>query len=95
MRGAYVFRQWAVPAPMVEVLADYIENGVPTGRFLMSVLSNQLAEAAMTADDINMANLPAYAAFLVNVAPSECWGSPAKVAAWLAQHAAARATRIP
>lgn len=95
MLEPFEFREWRIPAHMVEVLMDYIEQGVPTGGFLESILENDFVSAAGRADDDNLRALPAYAAFLATIAPDACWGSPAKVAAWLAMHQARRAEQIP
>lgn len=86
----YRFRNFAIPAHMLESLTRYIRHGLPVGDFLTAVLSNDLSEACGRADDNNLANLPAYAAYLYNEAPSPCHGSRAKVDAWLAKFAAER-----
>lgn len=81
---SYQFRQFYIPERMMGALERYIENRMPPGDFLMAVLCNDLSEACGRADDENIANLPAYAAFLYNEVPSACHGSPEKVMAWLA-----------
>ena len=78
----YCFRQWHIPARMMGGLQHWIEDGIPPGDFLYSVLCNDLMKACQAADDENLDNLPAYAAYLYNEAPSQCHGSPEKVRAW-------------
>jgi hypothetical protein len=91
---SYQFRQFAIPEHMKASLTGYIERGVPVGDFLTAVLENNLSEACGRADDENLANLPAYVAYLYNEAPSQCHGSPEKVRAWLAHFARRRDAAI-
>jgi hypothetical protein len=63
----------------------YIEHRVPPGNFLTAVLSNDLRRACERADDVNRHLLFEIVGWLYNEAPSPCWGSPEKVAAWLAE----------
>lgn len=64
---------------------NYITQGIPPGGFLFAVLSNDLREACARADDINRHLLFEIVGWLWNEAPAPCWGSPAKVNAWLAE----------
>lgn len=73
----------AIPHHMIGGLYRYIEHRIPPGDFLMVVLSNDLKEACGRADDTNIKIIPNYVRFLYNDAPSQCWGSPEKVRAWL------------
>ena len=79
----YRFREFYIPARMMEGLKRYIENKVPPGDFLSAVICNDLKEAIGRADDENLRNLPAYVAYLYNEAPSSCWGSKKKMDKWL------------
>ncbi|MEO7387408.1 MAG: hypothetical protein ABIX37_10765 [Gammaproteobacteria bacterium] len=87
---SYQFRQFHITDHMLESLDQYVEQGVPPGGFLYAVLSNDFKGAAGRADDENLANLPAYAAWLYNEAPSPCQGSKEAVEKWLAMHAQRR-----
>ena len=78
----YCFRQWHIPARMMGGLERWIKHGKLPGDFLCAVLRNDLMVACQIADDENLANLPAYAAYLYNEAPSQCHGSLEKVRAW-------------
>ena len=80
----YQFRGFHIPEHMLEALSRYIDGHQPVGDFLTAVLKNDLRDACGRADDTNLANLPAFVAYLYNVAPSDCSGSPEKVKAWLA-----------
>lgn len=60
----YTFRHYTIRENMMESLTRYITCGCPVGDFLTAVLANDLAEAVGRADDENMANLPAYVAYL-------------------------------
>lgn len=74
--------EYNVPAGTREGLARYLMYGVPTGDFLLAVLSNDLRDAVGRADMENQRGLVYIVNFLYNVAPSAAWGSPDKVAAW-------------
>lgn len=63
----------------------YIEQGIPPGDFMLAVLSNDLREACGRADELNQHLLWEIVSWFYNEAPSPCWGSPAKVDAWLAE----------
>lgn len=66
-------------------LRRYIEDRIPPGDFLLAALQNNLFEAVHRADPINAFFLADIVKWLWNHAPSTCWGSPEKVAAWLAE----------
>lgn len=78
----YTFRDWYIPERMMGGITRWIEYGIHPGDFLSAVLANDLSEACGRADDENLANLPAYVAYLYNEAPSACHGSPENVRAW-------------
>ena len=79
----YTFREFVIPRHMMEALIDYIDNGNMPGHFLTAVLENNLQKACAHADELNLRNLPAYAAYLYNEAPASCFGSPEAVTAWV------------
>lgn len=79
----YFFRQWYIPDRMMGGLKRYVEDRIHPGDFLMAVLTNDLVEAVGRADEENMANLPAYVAFMQNCVPYNCWGNPSVVQEWL------------
>ncbi len=80
----YKFQEFYIPDRMMPSLRRYIEEKIQPGDFLTAVIQNNLSEACSRADDENMRNLPAYAAYLYNEAPAVCWGSKEKMEKWLA-----------
>ncbi len=83
LAAIYTYREFYIPDRMMCALLNYINHGHPIGDFLNAVLCNDLSEACGRADAENPRNLPAYTVFLYNEAPSTCYGSKEKVAAWL------------
>lgn len=63
-------------------LMRYIEHGIPMGSFMTAFLSNDLMEAIGRADETNLRQFMEIAQFLYSYAPSQCFGSRAKVAAY-------------
>lgn len=68
----------------IDNIRRYVDDGLPTGGFLEAVLSNDLFGAIGRADESSLHNLQAICRYVYNHVPSACWGSPAKVDAWLA-----------
>ncbi len=83
-RGKLDFDSYNVPEGVREGLDLYINNHVPPGGFLTAVLKNSLMESFALADETNKQYLFKIVSFLYNEAPDVCWGSPEKVARWLA-----------
>jgi len=79
-----------IPASAIESLRLYIDRGYSPGHFLTAVLSNDLTEAVRRADDTNLPLIPTYVAWLYGAAPYACWGSPARVTAWMTGRQAER-----
>ena len=61
----------------------YVKERRPIGDFLTAVLTNNLRASFQTADEENRANLFYVVNYCYNEIPSDCWGSPEKVQAWL------------
>lgn len=80
----YRFQEFYIPDRMMPSIKRYIEEKIQPGRFLTAVIQNDLSEACAMADDENVRNLPAYAAYFYNCAPSLCHGSKEKMKKWLA-----------
>jgi hypothetical protein len=74
-----------VPRSLHNGLIEYFAVRRPTGSFLHAVLENNLLEAAQRADPHNRFCLAEIVLFLYHNCPERAWGSPAKVAAWLAE----------
>lgn len=62
---------------------EYVNDKMPPGSFLYAVLTNDLKEALVRADDINVHCLRDIVLYLYNDTPAICWGSPEKVKKWL------------
>ena len=81
----------SVPEPLRDGIALYLAHGYQPGHFLTAVLENNLSQAVARGDDSSLAGLPAVVRFLYNNAPSNAWGSPARVDSWISEHRIARA----
>lgn len=79
-----------LPSHMHDGLLRYLELGLRPGHFLTAILKNDLAEAVSRADDENQRLIADYILVLVDHAPSDAWGSPAKVEQWLLRGAQLR-----
>lgn len=71
-----------VPHHLKEGLMRHVVEGGRVGQFLDACLCNDLLGAVNRGDPESLAGLKGIVQFLYNFAPSDCWGSPAKVAAW-------------
>ena len=83
----YQFREFYIPEHMMGGIERYVNQGIPPGDFLRAVICNDLSGAVGRADDENIRNLPAYVAYFYNEAPGTCWGSIAKMVAWMERFA--------
>ncbi len=72
-----------VPQSTIRGIARYVEHGIPPGGFLTAVLENNLKESFARADEYNRRAMFDIVMLLYNYAPSNCWGSPERVAAWM------------
>ena len=64
---------------------EFVQYGQPLGDFLTAVLQNNLVEAIGRADEENQRDIVEIVGYLYWEIPSSCWGSPEKVAKWIAQ----------
>ena len=76
-------RALPIPDHMHAAIRTYVVDRRPVGGFLTAVLENDLKEAAKRADSRNLLALGCWVDLLYNYCPGLCWGSPAKVHAWL------------
>ena len=72
-----------LPHQMQRGFRAYIEGHQPMGSVGMSLLRNDLCGAVSRADGINQLQLGLLVQWLINEAPSNCWGSPEAVDAWI------------
>lgn len=82
----YCNADWSlIPSHMHDGLRGYVEDGIPPGKFLRSVLQNQFAEALLYADRVNEVAAKGWAQFLHRYLPVDCWGSREAVDTWIAR----------
>lgn len=62
----------------------YVELGMPVGSFIRAVLANDLYEAVIRADEVNLPALPHIVAYVVWHVPAAMRGSDAIVSAHIA-----------
>lgn len=79
----YSYNEYFIPERMMPAIQRYVKNHVKPGAFLQAVIRNDLFDAIGFADEENLKNLPAYAAYFYNETPSDCWGSREKMEKWL------------
>lgn len=78
----YEFREFNIPAHMLEVIERYVEHGTIPGDFIQAVICNNLHDALSLADDDSLRNILAYVGYFYNEAPGACWGSKKKMKEW-------------
>ncbi len=69
----------------------YIERGIKPGGFLTALLTNDLMDAVVRADDDNSHAIRSWVIWLHNYAPRGCYGSPENVSSWVEQQHRANA----
>lgn len=79
----YKFQDFHIPEYMMDSIKRYIEDGIQPGSFLTAVIQNNFSQACFRADDENIHNLPAYAAYFYNEVSFESWGSKEKMEKWI------------
>ena len=72
-----------IPDHMHGGLMRYLVHGIQPGSFMLAVLSNDLQEACMRADDSNRYRLFDYVSWLYSYAPQGSWGSEDRVIEWM------------
>jgi hypothetical protein len=76
---------WPVASDWMKELENYIVHGYPPGSFFEAIFSNDLYRAACSSHHSNTwTAIISVVKWLINEAPKECFGSRAKVDAWLA-----------
>lgn len=78
-------RYAAIPEMTMQSLTLYVNEGVPTGSFLRSVLSNDMFGAFGRADQSNRDAIGLLVNYIYNEIPSGCWGTREIYHAWLKQ----------
>lgn len=83
-----------IPARTLLAIRRYADDHRQPGGFVTAVLENNLSRAVATADSENAAALFEIMRYCRWEIPGACWGSPARVAAWLADGETDRAARM-
>lgn len=83
-------RYAAIPELTLRSLMLYVNDGVPTGSFLRSVLSNDLFGAFERADQQNRDTIGLLVTYIYNEIPAECWGTREHYHQWLDRKRAER-----
>ena len=76
------FNEFYIPERMMGGIQRYVDYGVQPGSFLTAVICNDFVGACQHADDENIRNLPAYAAYFYNEVPHNARGSAERMAEW-------------
>ena len=71
-----------LPERLQPGMRRYVEDGGDVGSFLTAVLSNDLRNALLRADETNLELLLVIIRWLHNEAPDYCWGSVEAVKTW-------------
>jgi len=71
------------PVHILDSINRYVEHGIEPGGFVTAVLSNDLAATLQAADTKSLRGLPDILQYIFWEIPSVCWGSKAKVKAWI------------
>ena len=75
--------EYGIPEHMWEAVERWVIDHQACGSFFTLLVSNDLFGAFMTADDFNLFVMQAWVKLMYNEFPSEAWGSPEKVQAWI------------
>jgi hypothetical protein len=86
----YEFFGMTLDEEIIESIRFYVKSGLEPGSFLTAVICNDLKEACARADRENIRRLPAIVAYFYNETPSPCWGSRARMDAWMSAKMAER-----
>lgn len=74
-----------VPERIKKAIDLFSERGQVAGHFVMAVLRNNLVDSVGHADADSLSNLADIVNYAYNEIPGNCWGSEAKVKAWITQ----------
>lgn len=75
--------RYDIPEHMHDGVIMYVLHRYLPGHFLTALMSNDLHDAFVRADDSNIAAMFQWVKWFHNEAPSPCWGSPEKVRDWV------------
>jgi hypothetical protein len=72
-----------IPEIVKASIDRYVEKRQPVGDFLRAVLSNDLREAVIRADETNLRELKQIVGYCYWEIPGKCWGSPKAYKEWI------------
>ena len=72
-----------IPEGMRQGLLRYAKDNMKAGGFVEALASNDLKEAVGRADPANRPLISVYVLWLMNEAPSDCFGSALKYSEWV------------
>jgi len=76
------FEYSRIPRHLHNGIDRYVNQHIPPGRFLRSVITNDLAAAILHADPDSLAALPMVTLWFYNCAPVSCYGSQQLMDSW-------------
>lgn len=79
---AFAFRGVKIPEGLHEGIVAYIVDGITPGGFFTAILCNDLRGAFQRADVESLKAIHALIVYMLNNAPSTCWGSVERMVAW-------------
>jgi hypothetical protein len=86
---------YEVPEHLRDGIARFVLFGVPPGRFLEALLTNDLRRAATDSTPMSFASIPNTLSFLHWNVPMECHGTPARYEAWIKRGGLMMHTKAP
>jgi len=72
-----------IPEHTKQQIDLYVAHEIHPGGFLYALLTNNLKETCMRADEMNQRAIFDIVSYLYNNTPMDCWGSKERVNAWL------------
>ena len=72
-----------IPEHMHDAITRYVMDGIHPGSFLKAILTNDLKEAYIRADDINRKRIEDWAFFVIWEVPESCQGSELHFNTWM------------
>jgi len=75
-----------IPDNIMQSLERYRDTGIPTGGFLLAVLTNDLYESVARADSDSLESLPLIVKWVAMELPYSAWGDHDSVHKWIISH---------
>jgi len=78
----FSYKNQKIPGSLIQGIENYLSSGILPGDFLKSVISNNLLNTYLYADENNIKVIAVCIIFFYNEAPPNSWGSKEKMQAW-------------